>query len=375
MAAITEDAVRTLAATSGGGAPIISCYLDVDGRRYPRRQDYEYQLEALLRRARDRVNGNGHAPNGAARDLERIQDYVQRGIDRSKTRGLAMFSCTAADLWQVIPLPVPVRNQVVVNPAPAVGQLELVLHTYEPIGVLLADRQEARLFVFDLGELVERTDVFDELPRDYDQRGERDQGEVRGHVDDLVSRHVRRAARAALDLLQEREFRHLVVAAPDDLLPALKAALHPDLQERLADRLPVSVNAGIGDVRAAVLEVEARIEATREAALVDRLRAGVATRQRACAGLDEVLEALVARRVEYLLVSLGYAEAGWRCDACGLLATVGRRCPLCDDRMTEVPDVVEEAVEEAITQSCRVEVCAGNADLDVLGRIGALLRY
>ncbi len=43
--------------------------------------------------------------------------------------------------------------------------------------------------------------------------------------------------------------------------------------------------------------------------------------------------------------------------------------------MVQVDDVVEEAVEEALNQSCEVEICVGNADLDVLGRIGALLRY
>ncbi len=37
--------------------------------------------------------------------------------------------------------------------------------------------------------------------------------------------------------------------------------------------------------------------------------------------------------------------------------------------------LVEEAVEEALGQSCRVEVVVGNADLDVLGRVGALLRF
>jgi len=43
--------------------------------------------------------------------------------------------------------------------------------------------------------------------------------------------------------------------------------------------------------------------------------------------------------------------------------------------MVQVDDVIEEAVEEAIAQSCDVEICVGNADLDVLGRVGALLRY
>jgi hypothetical protein len=43
--------------------------------------------------------------------------------------------------------------------------------------------------------------------------------------------------------------------------------------------------------------------------------------------------------------------------------------------MQPVPDVVEVAVARALAGRGRVEVCLGNADLDVLGRIGALLHY
>ncbi len=58
-----------------------------------------------------------------------------------------------------------------------------------------------------------------------------------------------------------------------------------------------------------------------------------------------------------------------------MLAAVGRRCKVCGREMEEIGDVVEEAVDHAMAQSCRVEVCVDNADLDVLGRIGALLRF
>ena len=182
MANINEDTVRELAAVSSGGAPVVSCYLDVDGSRYPRRQDYEAQLETLVRRARARANGDG----SVAGDLTRIADYVHAGLDRTETRGLALFSCEASSFWKAIPLAVPVRNQVVVNPSPAVGQLELLLHTYERIGVLLVDREKARLFVYELGVLVDRSEFLDELPRDYDHRGERERGDTHGHVDDLA---------------------------------------------------------------------------------------------------------------------------------------------------------------------------------------------
>jgi hypothetical protein len=43
--------------------------------------------------------------------------------------------------------------------------------------------------------------------------------------------------------------------------------------------------------------------------------------------------------------------------------------------MVEVEDVVAEAVDDALADGASVVVCVGNADLDVLGRIGAFLRY
>jgi len=43
--------------------------------------------------------------------------------------------------------------------------------------------------------------------------------------------------------------------------------------------------------------------------------------------------------------------------------------------MERVHDVVEDAIEAALTQGVAVTFCVSDADLDVLGRIGALLRY
>jgi peptide subunit release factor 1 (eRF1) len=92
-------------------------------------------------------------------------------------------------------------------------------------------------------------------------------------------------------------------------------------------------------------------------------------------GLPDTLAALAEHRVDTLLVSQGYGVDGWRCGSCKLLAAKGRACSSCGAEMHAVSDVVEEAVETALMQSCRVEICVDNADLDVAGRIGALLRY
>jgi peptide chain release factor subunit 1 len=371
---LTEQAVRSLAGFKGEEAPVTSCYLDVDGSRFLRHQDYELELDRLLRQARAR--GNGDAATGSvAADLHRIEEYVKRGFDRSGVRGLALFSCTAHGLWKVVPLPVPVRSEVVVNHSPYVRPLEAVLDEYQRFGVLLADRQRARMFVLELGELVEKDELFEQLPRHDDDGGTWRKDHVRDHAAELAHQHLRHAADVAFHLFQEQPFDRLIIGAPEEIAGELARDLHPYLRDRLAARVSVPIAASDDEVRQAAMDVHAAVEREQEAELVARLREAVGAGQRGVAGLGPVLQALVERRVDTLLVSHGFAEPGWRCGACEFVAMVGRQCPVCEGTMHQVDDVVEEAVEDALNQSCKVEICVDNADLDVLGRIGALLRY
>lgn len=375
MVAITEDDIRSLASFKGEDAPVTSVYLDVDGGRHVRYPDVIRSAEAMLKDVLQKHDGH---PSVAA-DIQRIQELVRGGIDRSRTRGLAVFSCSAHDFWRVVELPVAVRDQVVVNHSPSVRQLEVVVDEYERFGLLLADKQRARVFVYELGEVVESTELTDLLPRRDDEGHSSDRSsrrdQAQSHESALVHQHLRHAADAAFRMFQDRGFERLIIGAPEEIAKELQSVLHPYLQERLEARCNIAVNASVDEIRAAALEVEASVERRKEAEIVSRLRDAVGAGNRGVAGLDDTLKALVERRVDTLLVSNGYSQPGWRCPACDHICKIGRMCPVCETEMHAVDDVVEEAVEEALAQSCEVEICVGNADLDVLGCIGALLRY
>jgi peptide subunit release factor 1 (eRF1) len=368
---ITDEAIRELAAFRSEDAPVTTCYLDVDGRRRPSLAEVDQQLTHLLRQAHEHVDGDP----SVAEDVKRFEAYVRSGIDRSRVRGLAMFSCSASSFFQAVELPVPVRDRLVVNATPAVAQLEAVLQEAEPVGVLLVDQQRARTFVFSLGELIEHGEQLDELPRDVDVPGHRDHGDPSHHIEALVDRHLRAAADLAWSVFQDEGFSWLLLAGPDHLLPSVESHLHPYLAERLAGHLDLPSTATLDQVRSAVLDAEHHLERGRQHALVERLRAAVGTNDRGVAGIDGVLEALGDARVAHLVVSDGFAQSGWRCTSCGRLATVGKACPRCENTMTHLDDVVEEAVEDALASGSRVEICSGNADLDVMGRVGAVLRF
>ena len=371
MAVLTEADIRELAGFKGVEAPVTSVYLDVDGARLVRHQDLVHELDVLLRSVRREHAGTA----SVLKDLKKVEDLVRGGIDRSHVRGLALFSCSAHGFWKVIELPVAVRSQAVVNHTPAVRQLEDLVDEYERFGVLLADRQLTRMFVYELGQLIDSSEQLELLPRALDDDRSHSKDKTRDHVAAHAHDHLKHAADAAFKMLQNDGFDRLIIGAPDAIANELESLLHPYLKERLVARCHIRVDAPVEEIRQAALEVEADVERRRESAAVARLRDAVGSGRKGVAGLDGTLQALVERRVDVLLVSSSFTAPGWRCGSCSYVARKGRRCPVCEEEMHAIDDVVEEAVEEALAQSCEVEVCVGNADLDVLGQIGALLRY
>jgi peptide chain release factor subunit 1 len=371
---ISEERIRSLAGYQGH--PIVtSCYLDVDGRRFPRHVDYENQLEHLVRQGKERATGFGApAARSIEADLDRITSWVRGGFERSRVRGLAFFACSAEGFFEVVESPRPVRSEVLLNQTPHVRQLQALLDEYERFAVVLVDRQRARLFRFELGELDEQTEVFDAVPRRRDHGG-RSAMNIQRHTDELAHKHLKHAAEVTFEEVQGRRVDHLILGGPQELVSEFEALLHPYLRERVAARLCVMVTASPEEVRQAALGVECEVERRQEARLVSRLRDGVGSGSGGVAGLETTLRALVERRVDMLLVSDGFEAPGWRCPSCRFIAVMGRGCPVCGASMELVDDVVEHAVEEALTNKTRVHIVRENADLDVLGRIGALLRF
>jgi len=372
VALLNEESIRSLASFKTPDRPVVTVYLDVDGRRWPKFADVQTRLEKMAREAAETAKGNGHA--AALGDLERIEAYVREGLDRSRTRGLAVFACGDA-LWQVHELPVRVKDQVVVNATPHVRQLEGIADNYRGFGFLLADKQRTRMFVFELNQVVDRSEAFDALPRHDDDAGDKDRGHERNHIEEATHQHVKRAAGVAFEVWKQHPFDHLILSAGPEIAHELEADLHSYLKERIAARINIPAASSEAAIVTAVLEVEEQVERDREAAMVSKLREASGSGRGGVVGLSATLTALFERRAETLVVSDGYEAEGWRCGSCGLLAVKGRTCPTCGAEMGHIDDIIEEAVEEALMQSCHVEVCVGNADLDVAGRIGALLRF
>jgi peptide chain release factor subunit 1 len=376
MTPLDRGLVRGLAAWNPGPAPVTTLYLDTDGRRYPRRSAYLTRAEDLLRSVRERAEGLDRPGfDSACRDAARIRTFLRDEFDRRGTRGVAVFSSSSADLFRAVPLPQPVRDRASLGPRPNVVPLEALVELAETFCVAVVDREKARILLTTLGEVEELPDILDDVPGQHDQGGWA-QRRLQRHIEDHVLRHVKRVADALLRFQKDRRFDRLLLAGPEEVVAELERDLHDYVRRAVAGRLSVSMSAPPSEVLERVMAFELELERRREREAVERVVGEVdGGTGRAVAGLTETVDALERGRVETLVVFSDLRARGVRCPSCGHVAVDGERCEACGSATEPAPDLVEEAVEMALRQRCRVETVADGGGLERLGGIGALLRF
>ncbi|HEY3209442.1 MAG TPA: Vms1/Ankzf1 family peptidyl-tRNA hydrolase [Actinomycetota bacterium] len=376
MPEIDREFLRKLADWSSNGIPVSSLYLDVDGRRYPRRQDYMVRAEQLChelqRSSKDRTL-NRDATTSVAQDAARMLEYLQ-SLDRGSTRGVALFSASKASLWEPVVVPRPLKDRATLAPHPYVIPLEALVETYECFCTALVDRAKARIFLARMGQIQERTDVFDDVPGRHEQGGW-SQSRYQRHIGDHETHHLKHVADVLLRFYKLKKFDHLILAAPDELIPEFERSLHDYLRRRIAARVTLPMTASAAEVLQKSLAVEEEIEKARERSIVERVTAETSAGRNGVAGLGPVLHALNDGRVDTLVVPFGLSMPGTRCQECGRLATSGSVCRTCGGRLEPVPDVVEGAVANAIRQSSRVEILSLLEPEETAQEVAALLRF
>jgi peptide chain release factor subunit 1 len=374
MTELSRTLVRKLAEWSPGEHPVTTVYLSVDGGLYPRKKDYELRLEEVLRQVTDRAAGlDRDARRSVVRDMDEIRSFVQGRFERGGTRGLAMFSCAGAGLWEDVALSRPLRNLAVLAPHPDLLQLERVLEVYESFCTVLVDSEKARIFLAELGRIEEQRELIDDVPNRHEQGGW-SQARYQRHVDEHRQRHLKHVAEVLLRFFKRRSFDHLILAGPQEPIAEFEKELHDYVRQRILARITLPMTASTNEVLQRSLACEEELDRARLHEATDRITAESAAGRQAVVGLSPTLKALGENRVATMVVGMDMRHPGRMCPSCGRLAEKGRRCATCGAETHEVTDVVEAAVIQALRQGARVET-SEDAAFRERGGVGALLRF
>ena len=375
---LDRDTLRRLAeAKAANGGKAISFYLNLEPTEFATPPARASAIRSLLDEGEKKLKEveGGDADRALRADFERAREFFSGDLPTDGARGLAVFCSGEGDLFEVIRLPRAVQSEVVISDSPFIEPLvDLVSGTW---CILLCNRRTARIFRGSSDRIEEVTRVTSEdVLSQADAGGWSQQRYERGQ-DEEVHRHLKRVA----DLLHRRfrraRFDHLLVGSPEELTSDVERTLHPDVAQRLAGRLTIDVeNTGDDAVLEAARPLMEEHERTAERAAIDRLKQGVGAGGRGVAGLEDALSALNERRVEVLLIEERFQMPGRVCPQCGsLFAENVTACPADETATDAYDDIVEEAVELALSQSAHVIITRHHDDLEEMGGVGAVLRF
>lgn len=369
---ITKHELDALSSYPATGAPVVSFYLSIDRHERDEKTPFT-ELKNLLKAGQDLL-GRWPAEHrvALALSLARIEETAEeeRG---GRSRGLVVFA--GPNLWQVYRLPVQPGNHIAIDRAPYVKPLILLVRRSPRYCTVLVDKEMARLFLIQMGEIQDYSLVLDEVPKHHEQGGWA-QARLQRRHEDAVMHHLKRSAELTFEFFQREEFDYLLLGGTEKLTSAFFERLHTYLQERVVATFPFAMTSSASEVLDHTLGVMDKVQARLAEELTARLKDEVGQGKRGVAGLTETIRALNAHRVQELIVEEGYQVPGGRCQDCGSLSIRSTgKCRYCSGKIERVENLVDEAVERAFAQGAQVHFVPANQTLWDLGRIGALLRY
>jgi peptide subunit release factor 1 (eRF1) len=372
---LTKQRLRELAGLRPDGHKVLSVYLNLDPSEFPTQRDRKIEVESLLDVAERALREDGlpHEQRDELRhDVARVRQWFEGEFDAKGARGVAVFASSGVDLFEVHRLSRPVRSEVTIDDSPFIEPLA-GMPGGDGYGVLLVNRQVARVLAGGADRMREVVSLTDDVHRWHDQGGWSQARFQRG-IEKEVKDHLKHANDELLKLFKRGVVQRLIIGSPEEMRGEVEHNLHSYLRDRMAGWIHIDVKARPAEVATEAREVIERDERDRERHWLDRLQAGLARNERAVSGLPGTLEALNEQRVEALLVADRFRAEGYASPQADFLSTEPGQSPT-GEELQHREDVIESAMERALEQSAEVVVLRHHPDMQALGSFGAVLRY
>lgn len=382
---------------------VVSCYLKLEPRDRTRGK-YLIKLKNRIKERLAELEGRGvtrEERKGIERDMERVRVHLEDPENLPAGRGIAIFACEPLELFEVVPLPQVFRSRLVVDRSPLVRELAAVSDEFGRVLCVVYDRTSARFFEVTAQAVAERESLAapdatrtgrfhasSESERHKSPRGPAGQGPMgRGVGGSAYGEHnfnmrIREEKQRHYAAIAEQLFREtrgtpvdgIVLAGTGTDAEAVEPHLHPYLADLVMGALklnPKSVTAA--EVMDGVLDLQRQREREWETRHIRELEEGLGTGW-AVTGIRATLEALARGQVRTLLVDSQATAEGHRCADTGHLVLEPEQCEAEGDPIA-VPDLIDEAIEEALRQGAHVDVVEDDAARGEVPGLAALLRF
>lgn len=369
-----QSVLQELTAYPGADYPFLSIYLDwtPDGNgKRPSVRLLEDELDTVVAR----MAGDATYRAGLEADRQRIIDYLDREAPKS-ARGIVLFACHDQGVWTALPLQAPVTTQIAVDRFPHTFELARLIDEHETCAVVLAEGQEARIFVISLNDIeqVAETEATEKIKR-FDQGGQA-QMLFQRRTDNLIKAHTKDIAAQLEKIIARYDVRHVIIAGNDSIKGMVMDSLTPAITSRLVDYIHLEPNSNMKTILETIEPMLQEAERRQEADLLAELEKQTTAREgMAALGVVDTALALSKGQVQTLLMLRNFHGEGGECINCGMLRAGQRdKCPYDGAAMRSV-ELREAFTARAVQQRADIQIIETSDYLVAHQGIGALLRY
>lgn len=242
---ITSDKVKEIEAYNDSDFPILSVYLGADSLQAPSGKFLLTQFHSLLHQSL-----NNEQREIFKNDIERIEEYLKDYIPTD--RSLVIF-CAGQNLWEIVNLEFALPVNISASSSPNIQPILKAKQEYSKYLVLLVDREKARMFTVEQGEIIEQSDfIGGYVPQEKKATG-RDGNAGRSdimsrHASVMLDRHIELACKAASEFAKSKKINFLIIGGHSEILAKVAEALPFDLKNKLAGSFEIEINLPLNDI-------------------------------------------------------------------------------------------------------------------------------
>ena len=356
-----------------------SFYLNTDKSQQPLKA-INAAYKALLNQARTELEQKElpkEIKNSLSQDLEKISQFCTQRLTSWKGQGLALFSCSGQNFWQELELPHGPRNRILMDFDFYTRPLTAILEKFKKLCALLINRREARWYEIYMGEIKLLDSLLSDVPKKVKKGGFEgyESKRIERHIEAHLLEHFKKSAQKTFDILKQNHFDWLLVGCDDQLYSQLEPLFHSYVKDKLKGRIKARPETEEFKVLKECLEIEEKFKRDEEEELVKKFVSELERGGRAVSGLSDTLKKLNSYEIQTLLVTHNFSKPGKVCPQCHSLFLNEETCPSCHLKTEPVSDIVDEAIELALSQNIPVFQITPPSRLEHYGNIGGFLKY
>jgi peptide subunit release factor 1 (eRF1) len=281
--------------------PVISLYLNAQADDRGRTNFDSFLRRELIPKSKTFASGSEERQS-FDKDIEKIKTFLEEDLDAS-ANGIAIFACSGADLFETIQLNAPLEdNYLYVYNQPHLYHLTRLDDAYPRYAALLTDANNARIFVFGLGETLETEQVKGKKVQRV-KVGGWSQARYQRRVENAHANHAKEAIETLDRIVKQEKVEHIILAGDPQITPLLEEEMPKHLSSKLVDVMKIDLKASDQEILSTTLERMREEDAKTDAEKVERLLREYRGRGLAIIGPEAVLEALANGQVDELLIS------------------------------------------------------------------------